>query len=147
MRLWIIIAAMVLLSPLTVYGATYEKDIKPIMASKCLVCHDKDAPTLEEFDKDKEKYKKIIKGPKMENYKNIMMFINGSDAGAMMRRLDDGKNTKDGKPGNMHQYLGSADDERMKNFDVFKKWISSWNLKKKAELSDGELKAITAPEK
>ncbi|MBI5182530.1 MAG: hypothetical protein HZA06_06435 [Nitrospirae bacterium] len=46
MRLWIIIAVVILFSPLTVYGATYEKDIKPIMASKCFACHEKGAPTL-----------------------------------------------------------------------------------------------------
>ncbi|MBI5182529.1 MAG: hypothetical protein HZA06_06430 [Nitrospirae bacterium] len=30
---------------------------------------------LEEFDKDKEKYKKLMKGPKMESYKSIMVFV------------------------------------------------------------------------
>ncbi|MBI5182528.1 MAG: hypothetical protein HZA06_06425 [Nitrospirae bacterium] len=64
-----------------------------------------------------------------------------------MRRLDDGKNTKDGKPGNMYQNLGSTDDEKQKNLAVFKKWVGSWNLKKRAEITDAELKAITAPEK
>ena len=62
MRLWIvIITAAALLSPLTVYGATYEKDIKPIIDAKCSICHVKDAPTMEEFQKDKEKYKKCLK--------------------------------------------------------------------------------------
>ena len=32
------------------------------------------------------------------------------DAGALMRRLDNGKHTKDGKPGNM--YVNLADDDR-----------------------------------
>ncbi len=150
MRLWIvIITAVVLLSPLKLYGAeaTYEKDIKPIISAKCSACHVKEAPTMEEFKKDKEKYKKMFKGPKMDSYKDLIIMVNGSDTGAIMRRLDDGKSAKDGKPGNMHQYLGSTDDEKQKNLGIFKKWVGSWNLKKRAEITDVELKAITAPEK
>ncbi len=148
MRAWIVIAiAAALLSPLSVYAATYEKDIKPIISAKCLTCHGKEAPTMEEFQKDKEKYKKMFKGPKMDSYKDLIIMVNGTDTGALMRRLDDGKSAKDGKPGNMHQYLGSTDDEKQKNLGIFKKWVGSWNLKKRAEISDAELKAITAPEK
>jgi hypothetical protein len=39
--------------------------------------------------------------------------------------LDDGKNTKDGKPGNMYQYLGATEDERQKNLKLFKKWVGN----------------------
>ena len=76
------------------------------------------------------------------------MVVKGSDAGAMMRRLDDGKNTKDGKPGNMYGYLGSTDAERSANLEIFRKWVGSWTLKRKqgAERQE-ELDAIKAPEK
>jgi hypothetical protein len=76
-----------------------------------------------------------------------MVVVKGSDAGALMRRLDDGKNTKDGKPGNMYTYLGSADAQRSANLETFKKWVGSWSLKRRKELSTEELDAIKAPEK
>jgi hypothetical protein len=76
-----------------------------------------------------------------------MVVVKGSDAGALMRRLDDGKNTKDGKPGNMHTHLGSTDAERSENLETFKKWVGNWTLKRKKELSKEELEAIKAHEK
>ena len=99
---------------------TYEKDIKKITSEKCIFCHGSDSPTIDEFDKDKEGFKKKMKGPRMNTYENLMIFVNGKDAGAVMRRLDDGKNTKDGKPGNMYQYLGTTDSERAKILEIFK---------------------------
>jgi hypothetical protein len=128
-------------------AVTYEKDIKGIVAKQCIFCHGKDAPTMEEFDKDKEGYKKKMKGPKLDTYGSLMAVVKGSDAGALMRRLDDGKNTKDGKPGNMHIYLGSTDAERSANLETFKKWVGNWTLKRSKELSKEELEAIKAPEK
>lgn len=125
---------------------TYTKDIRPVVAEKCLKCHGAGAPTLEEFGKDKDGFKKKSKGPKMETYADVVTFVKGSDAGAMMRRLDDGKGTAAGKPGNMYRFLGSTDEERQKNLGLFKAWVGSWNLKRKAELTADELKAITAPE-
>jgi mono/diheme cytochrome c family protein len=126
---------------------TYEKEIKGMIAKQCSSCHGPDAPTMAEFDRDKEGFKKKMKGPRYDTYENLMVVVKGSDAGALMRRLDDGKNTKDGKPGNMHTYLGSTDAERSTNLETFKKWVGSWTLKRKKELSDEELGAIKAPEK
>jgi len=37
--------------------------------------------------------------PRLVTYGNLMVMVKGSDAGGLMRMLDDGKNTKDGKPG------------------------------------------------
>jgi hypothetical protein len=88
-----------------------------------------------------------MKGPRFDTYGNLMVVVKGSDAGALMRRLDDGKNTKDGKPGNMHAHLGSTDTERSANLETFKKWVGNWTLKRKKELSKEELEAITATEK
>jgi len=126
---------------------TYEKDIQGIIAKRCIFCHGPKSPTMEEFDRDKEGYKKKLKGPRMDTYDHLMVVVNGEDAGALMRRLDDGKNTKDGKPGNMYMRLGSTDAERAENLEIFKKWIGNWTLKRSKELGKEELEAIKAPEK
>ncbi|MGQ9646814.1 MAG: cytochrome C [Thermodesulfobacteriota bacterium] len=126
---------------------TYVKDVKSIVSKGCLSCHGSDAPTVEEFKKNKEGFKQRDKGPRMDTYENLMIFVNGTDTGALMRRLDDGRNTKDGKPGNMYKFLGATDDERARNLEVIKKWIGGWTLKRKAEITEYELKAIKAKEK
>ena len=126
---------------------TYENTVKDIVAQRCIGCHGKGAPTLAEFDKDKEGWKKKFKGPKMDSYADLMILVNGTDAGAFMRRLDDGKNSKEGKPGNMYAYLGGSDAERAQRLDVMKKWVGNWSLKRRKDLTDAELKSITAPEK
>jgi len=128
-------------------AVTYEKEIKGIIAKQCLSCHGSDSPSMEEFKRDQEAYKKMMKGPRADTYGNLMVMVKGSDAGALMRRLDDGKNTKDGKPGNMYTYLGGADAERSANLEVFKKWVGNWSLKRHKELSKEELEAVKAPEK
>jgi mono/diheme cytochrome c family protein len=128
-------------------SVTYENTVKKILAERCMNCHGAGSPTLAEFEKDKEGWTKKFKGPKMDNYANLVILVNGSDAGAFMRRLDDGKNTKDGKPGNMYNYLGNNPAERSARLDTMKKWVGSWSLKRRNELSDAELRAITAPEK
>lgn len=124
---------------------TYENTIEELMEQRCLACHGKAAPTLEEFDKDKQGYKQKLKGPRMDSYDALVVLVNGKDAGALMRRLDDGANTKDKKPGNMYVNLGATDAERAANLKLFKAWVGSWNLKRSAELSDAERQAITAP--
>jgi len=126
---------------------TYEKDIKKIISGGCLSCHGSDSPTIEEFGKDKEGFKQKMKGPRMDTYENLMIFVNGKDTGALMRRLDDGKNTKDGKPGNMFNFLGKTEQERAMNLELIKEWISGWTLKRKAEMTDVDLKAIKARER
>ena len=128
-------------------AVTYEKDIKGIIAKRCIACHGSDSPAMEEFKRDQEGYKKKEKGPRADTYGDLMVMVKGSDAGALMRRLDDGKNTKDGKTGNMYTYLGSTDVERSANLETFRKWVGSWTLKRKKELSNEELGAITASEK
>jgi len=146
----IIAVFVILVVAVPVFAAetvTYEKDIKGIIAKQCFSCHGPDAPTMEEFKRDQEGYKKKRMGPRADTYGNMMVMVNGSDTGALMRRLDDGKNTKDGKPGNMHTYLGSADAERSANLETFRKWVGNWTLKRSKELSQGELEAIKAPEK
>jgi len=68
-------------------------------------------------------------------------------AGVRQQLSFDGKITKDGKPGNMHDRLGSSAAERAANLEIFRKWVGNWTLKRKKELSGEELDAIRAPER
>ncbi len=128
-------------------AVTYEKDVKKIISARCVFCHGSESPTNEEFKKDEAGFKSKMKGPRMGTYSNLMIFVNGSDTGAMMRRLDDGKNTKDGKPGNMYDRLGGTEDERVANLKVIKDWVGGWTLKRKKDVTADELNAIKAVEK
>lgn len=144
---WVLAALPVSAAAADKQAVTYENTIKKIMAAKCVACHGSDAPSLEEFDKDKAGWTKKFKGPRMDTYANLIVFVKGSDAGALMRRLDDGRSTKDGKPGNMYVNLGGTDAERAQTLDLFKKWVGTWTLKRRKELSEAELRTIAAPEK
>lgn len=124
---------------------TYDNTIRPLMEQRCLMCHGKLSPSLEEFKKDEAGYKARSIGPRMDNYENLMVFVNGSDTGAIMRRLDDGINTKDHKPGNMYQHLGNDDAERAANLALFKRWIGGWSLKRMKDITEEEQKAVLAP--
>jgi hypothetical protein len=128
-------------------AVTYEREIKKIISEQCLSCHGNDAPTMEEFKKDEDRFKKAMKGPKADTYEKLMVMVNGSDTGALMRRLDDGKNAANGKPGNMYGYLGQTDMEKAKNLETIKKWIGGWTLKRRKDITEDELKAIKALEK
>ena len=68
----------------------------------------------------------------MDTYADLIFFVGWPDTGAIMRRLDDGSNTADRKPGNMYQYLGATDEERRVNLKVFKAWVGegTWTLKR-----------------
>ena len=132
---------------------TYRKDIRPLWEAKCSACHGAGSPYLGDFMENQDKYKKQMKGPRMDTYADLIFFIGWPDTGAIMRRLDDGKNTEDGKPGNIYQYLGSTDEERRKNFKLFTEWVGedAWTHKRwdkkgdmpgvtKEELSEMKLK-------
>jgi len=123
----------------------YEKTIRPFMAERCFACHGPASPSHHEFDKDMARYKKESKGPRMTSYEEIMVFVNGADAGALMRRLDDGKNTKDGKPGNMYVNLGASDAERAANLAMFKQWTGVWSLKFSRAWTAKDRQAVKAP--
>ncbi len=125
---------------------TYDNTIGELVKAQCSECHGSDSPTMEEFKKDPEKYKKDKIGPRADSYESLMVMVNGSDTGALMRRLDDGTHTKDGKPGNMYKKLGEDEAERAANLALFKRWIGGWSLKKAKEITEEELKAILAPQ-
>ncbi len=125
-----ILTIMLLTSPSLAGETTYRQHIKPLFDQKCAACHGASSPYYGDFKKDKDKYKGMMKGPRMDTYADLIFFIGWPDTGAIMRRLDDGTNTKDGKPGNMYQFLGSTDAERKKNFALFKSWVGDdgWRL-------------------
>jgi hypothetical protein len=143
---YIILLLSLFLPGIVLAQVTYQKDIRPLFDAKCSMCHGPDSPLVGEFKKDKEKYQKEEKGPRMDRYSLLVEFVKGSDTGAIMRRLDDGKSKADGKPGNMYDYLGKDEEERQKNLKIFKNWVGSWNLKRRAELTNEELKKIIAPQ-
>ena len=117
----------------------YTTHIKQLFEQKCEGCHGSDAPEYGDFKNDKEKYAAMFKGPKMAGYANLVSFTGWPDTAALMRRLDDGANTKDKKPGNMYQYLGADDAERQKNLKLFRDWVGNWTLKRFPELTKEDL--------
>jgi mono/diheme cytochrome c family protein len=132
-------------APSTTTKVTYDNGIRQLVDKRCAECHGSDAPSMEAFKKDQEGYKAKKLGPRMDTYENIMVMVNGSDTGAMMRRLDDGANTKDNQPGNMHKYLGKDDAERAANLALFKNWVGGWNLKRAKDITEEERKSVLAP--
>jgi len=122
---------------------TYTGHIAPLVSAKCSGCHGKDAaPEYQAFKKEKEKWLAKGQGMRMDSYSHLVFYTAWPDTGALMRRLDDGKNGKDGKPGNMYQHLGSSDDERQKNLALFKGWVGNWSLKRWPEISKEEMNGI-----
>lgn len=111
---------------------TYRKDILPLWKARCAACHGADSPYLGDFLENEKKYRLEMKGPRMDTYADLVFFVGWPDTGAIMRRLDDGSNTADRKPGNMYQYLGATDGERQANAKVFKAWVGEegWTLKR-----------------
>ena len=109
---------------------SYRKNIGPLVAQKCLACHGAGSPYLGEFQENPKKFEAILKGPRLDTYADLIMLVGWPDTGALMRRLDDGKNASDGKPGNMYQNLGATEEERQKNLKLFKEWVGkdAWKL-------------------
>lgn len=123
---------------------TYRKDIKPIFDVRCAGCHGADAaPEYHAFKAEKEKWLAKGQGMRMDTYSHLVFYTAWPDTGALMRRLDDGKNSKDAKPGNMYRHLGATEEERRRNLAVFKAWVGGWNLKKWPDITKEELNAIT----
>ena len=143
----IIITLWMLFIPvISMAQVTYQKEVRSLMEAKCSMCHGPQAPLVDEFKKDKERFTKEKKGPRMDSYFLLLEFVKGKDAGAIMRRLDDGKSKEDKKAGNMYVFLGRDEEERQKNLKTFKDWVGSWNLKRRADLTEEESKKITAPQ-
>jgi hypothetical protein len=129
-KLTLALACAALAVPALAQEVTYRTHVAPLLKAQCAECHGADSPTLAEFKLDEEKYKKAKSGPRTDNYADLLQLIAYTDTGALMRRLDDGANTGDKKPGNMYKYLGETDGERTKNLAMLKSWIGEggWNL-------------------
>ena len=130
LKLTLALACAALTVPALGQEVTYRTHVAPLLKAQCAECHGADSPTLAEFKLDEEKYKKAKAGPRTDNYADLLQLIAYTDTGAFMRRLDDGANTGDKKPGNMYKYLGETDGERAKNLAMLKTWIGEggWNL-------------------
>lgn len=113
---------------------TYEKDIKKIIADKCFDCHGSDSPSLKEFRRNRDKYISENKYPGLDTYEELMEFITGDDVGSLTKRLDDGANTSDGKPGSMYVYLGDSDKERAENLRTIKDWLGHWDIRTRHDI-------------
>lgn len=120
----------------------YVTHIKALVDAKCIKCHGEDTPEYYAFKAEKEKWLSKNKGPRMDTYSHLIFYVGWLDTGAIMRRLDDGKNTKDGKPGNMYIYLGENEEERQRNLNQFKEWVGLWTHKRWNEITKEELNLI-----
>ncbi len=122
---------------------SYTKDVAPIIKNYCSECHGADSPDLDTWKANEKKYVQEKTGPRMHTYNELISYIGWPDTGAFMRRLDDGKGTADGKPGNMYRQLGSDEAERQKNLAILKDWVGegAWNLNRWAVR--GNVPAIT----
>lgn len=122
---------------------TWSGSIKDIVEKQCNSCHGPDsAREYQQFKKEKEQWSVKGQGMRMDTYSHLVSFVGWPNTGALMRRLDDGKNTKDGKPGNMYRYLGNTDDERRQNLERFRAWVGNWSLKRWADVTKEDLSGI-----
>jgi hypothetical protein len=126
------LVVILLSAPALAADVSYRKDIVPLWKARCAACHGAYSPYLGDFLENEKKYIQEMKGPRMDTYADLIFFVGWPDTGAIMRRLDDGTNTADRKPGNMYQYLGATDEERQANVKVFKAWVGEegWTLKR-----------------
>jgi hypothetical protein len=148
MRSTLILLALFTTTTALADEVTYRNDIRPLWQEKCMACHGETAPSLAEFDENKEKYKQLSQGPRMDSYANLVAFVGWPDTGALMRRLDDGANTKDRKAGNMYENLGADEAERQKNLALFKAWVGEggWFLGKLKEMDKSTLMKMKVAE-
>jgi hypothetical protein len=118
---------------------TYTKNIKSIFKKKCAKCHGSKSPEHMDFVKNVQKYTKKKMGPKMDSYSHLTSFVVWPDTGSLIRSLDDGKNTQDGKPGKMYERLGQTNEERQENLNIFKEWVGYWTLKEWSDIKKEDI--------
>ena len=121
---------------------TWQKDIKPIFDRQCAGCHGAESPEIGEFKQDKKKWTDKGVGMRMDTYSHLIYFVGWPDAGALMRRLDDGSSNAEKKAGNMYQHLGANDAERKANLEIFKAWVGNWNLKRWKDVTKEETSTL-----
>jgi hypothetical protein len=136
------LALATLALPAVSADVTYREHIRPVWENRCAECHGPESPYAGDFEEDEARYVQDLKGPRMDSYADLVFFIAWPDTGALMRRLDDGANTADGKPGNMYEHLGESEEERQRNLALFKAWVGgdeAWILKRSGEITKEEL--------
>lgn len=121
---------------------TWSGTISRVFEKQCIACHGSEAPEYAAFKKDKEAWLKKGSGMRMETYSHLVSFVGWPNTGALMRRLDDGNGSKEGKAGNMYRHLGATEEERQKNLALFKAWVGNWSLKRLLESSKEDLNGI-----
>lgn len=121
---------------------SWSNTIRHVFEKHCIACHGSEAPEYAAFNKDKDAWLKKGSGMRMETYSHLVSFVGWPSTGALMRRLDDGKGSKDGKSGNMYQHLGASEEERQKNLALFKSWGGNWSLKRLPETSMEDLSGV-----
>jgi hypothetical protein len=141
-----LLATMISAGHVIASDVTYRKDIRPIWENNCMACHGSESPYLGEFEENEKRFEQESKGPRMDTYADLITFIGWPDTGAVMRRLDDGKKSGDGKPGNMYENLGDTDEEQANNLNVFKAWVGEGGWVLKRFHKKGDVPAITKDE-
>lgn len=122
---------------------TWRKDVKPLFDARCAACHsDVSAPEHDAFKEKKQRWLANGQGMRMNSYSHLIYYTAWPGTGALMRRLDDGRNLKGGKAGNMYQFLGATEAERQKNLAVFKAWVGTWVVKRWPDVTKDELNGI-----
>jgi hypothetical protein len=121
---------------------TYTANIAPLFKKRCAKCHGPKSPVHMEFVKDVKKYKKKMKGPRMDSYTYLVSFIVWPDTGSLMRALDDGENTENSRPGRMYKYLGKTDEEKRQNLKLFRDWVGNWTLNEWSEIQKDEINKL-----
>lgn len=129
----------------TAFAATYEEHIRPVIETQCGGCHGADTPEYPLWKREKERFVPQFVGPRMDTYTHLVSFTAWPDTGALMRRLNDGKGSPEGKAGNMYAYLGGSEEERQRNLALLKEWVGGWTLKRWNEITKEELDAIRVP--
>ncbi len=134
---------MTLLTPALAADTSYRKEVAPIIKAQCFECHDSTSPSQVQFQTNVEGYKTAKVGPRLDTYADLMALIVWPDTGALMRRLDDGSQHPDKKPGNMYKHLGDSELERQANLAIIKSWLgeNAWNLNRWQKR--GDVPAIT----
>ena len=115
-------------APALAQELTWRKDVAPIVAQKCAVCHGPNAPEYNDWMLLGDDKRSTVPS-RMDTYHHFMSYVTWPATGAIMRRLDDGK-AAGGKPGNMYKFLGATDEERSKNFKTIQDWLGdgAWNM-------------------
>lgn len=128
-----------LAGPANAQEVKYTTHIKPVFDAKCGSCHGKENLEYEVWKKDAKKLTENMVGMKMDTFRTLIAYVLWPNTGALMRRLDNGQNSKEGKPGNMYEFLGATKEEREKNLSLFKQWVPVWKLGRIGDLSKEEI--------